>query len=225
MPLDQSDVEGVVLSSHFSSGSLRIDQLTRDTYADGMRWDALFEDMEAQFAAENRLLQESEIAERVRIDAAGVGMADRLRASINLRVMVHLVSGSTLAGLLSHAGSQLLVLNEQQHQVLVPYAAIGRCSGLARHALTEPSVVRQRPDLGRALRALSRDRSNLALTLAGGSQGEVTLHGVIDRVGRDYVDFAVTGPGEARRAANVIEMAAVPFTALRAIRSTQPAMA
>ncbi|WP_458111413.1 hypothetical protein [Arthrobacter sp. R1-13] len=200
---------------------MEIDQLTLDTYADGMRWDALFEDMEAQFSAENRLQRESEIAERVRIDVAGVGIADRLRASINLRVTVHLLSGSTLSGLLGHAGSQLLVLNEQQHQVLVPYAAIGRCSGLARHAVAEPSLVRQRPDLGSALRALSRDRSHLALTLAGGSQGETTLHGVIDRVGRDYVDFAVTAPGEARRAANVIEMAAVPFTALSAIRSLQ----
>lgn len=203
---------------------MRIDQLTRATYAVGMRWDALFEDMEAQFAAENRLQQEAEIAERVRIDAAGVEMADRLRASINLMITVHLVSGSTLSGLLSHAGSQLLVLNEQQHQVLVPYAAIGRCSGLARHALTEPSLVRQRPGLGSALRALSRDRSHLALTLGSGPQGEVTLHGVIDRVGRDYVDFAVTGAGEARRAANVIEMTAVPFTALRAIRSMQAAV-
>lgn len=212
------------MSSHFPLGFLGIDQLTADTYADGMRWDALFEDMEAQFAAENRLQQESEIAERVRIDVAGVGMADRLRASVSLRITVHLVSGSTLSGLLTHAGSQLMVLNEQQHQVLVPYAAIGRCSGLARHALTEPSVVRQGPGLGSALRALSRDRSHLALTLASGSEGETTLHGVIDRVGRDYVDFAVTGPGEARRAANVIEMAAVPFTALSAIRSHRPAV-
>jgi sRNA-binding regulator protein Hfq len=222
---DQSGVAGIDLSSHFALGFLRIDQWTRGTYADGMRWDALFEDMEAQFAAENRLQQESEIAERVRIDAAGVGMADRLRASINLRVTVHLVSGSTLSGLLSHAGSQLLVLNEQQHQVLVPYAAIGRCSGLARHAVTEPSIVRQSPGLGSALRALARDRSHLALTLAGGSQGETTLHGVIDRVGSDYVDLAVTAPGEARRAANVIEMAAVPFTALCAIRSIPGAVA
>lgn len=215
----------MVLSSHFPLGFLGIDRLTRGPYAGGMRWDALFEDMEAQFAAENRLQQEAEIAERVRIDVAGVALADRLRASINLRITVHLLSGSTLGGLLSHAGSQLLVLNEQQHQVLVPYAAIGRCSGLARHAVTEPSVVRQGPGLGSALRALSRDRSHLALTLAGGSQGETTLHGVIDRVGRDYVDFAVTAPGEARRAANVIEMAAVPFSALCAIRSIQAAVA
>ncbi|MGX9900396.1 hypothetical protein ACW0JT_11715 [Arthrobacter sp. SA17] len=156
-----------------------IDPLTRDTYADAMRWDSLFEDMEAQFAAENRLQQEAEIAERVRIDVAGVGMADRLRASINLRVAVHLISGSTLTGLLSHAGSQLLVLNEQQHQVLVPYAAIGRCTGLARHAVTEPGVVRQGPGLGSALRALSRDRSHLALTLAGDPKAKQHFTGLL----------------------------------------------
>jgi hypothetical protein len=83
--------------------------------------------------------------------------------------------------------------------------------------------VRQKLGLGSALRALARDRSHLSLVLAGGAHGELTLHGVIDRVGRDYVDFAVTGPGEARRAANVIDMATVPFTALGAIKSWQPA--
>lgn len=201
----------------------RIDRYIGAAYAGGMRWDALFEDMEAEFAAEGRLQLDSETAERSRADVAGVELADRLRASLGLRVTVHLLSGSAVTGTLNHAGSELLVVNEQQHQVLVPYSAIASFTGLGRQALTEQSVVRRKLGLASALRALARDRSELAVTLAGGSSGETTLHGVIDRAGRDYVDLAVTRPGEARRAANVLEVVAIPFAALRAIRSLKGA--
>jgi hypothetical protein len=188
-----------------------------------MRWDALFEDMEAQLAAEARLQLDSEITERSRVDVAGLELAGRLRASLGHVVTVHLLSGSAVSGRLNHVGSEWLVVNEEQRQVLVPHAAIGWCAGLGRQAVTELSGVRTRLGLASALRALSRDRSDLALTLANGAVGELTVHGVIDRVGRDHVDLAVTRPGEPRRAGNVLEVATVPFAALRAIRSPRSA--
>ena len=44
---------------------------------------------------------------------------------------------------------------------------------------------------------------------------------MIDRVGRDYLDLAVTGDGEERRAANVRQLATIPFAALAGIRSAR----
>ena len=44
---------------------------------------------------------------------------------------------------------------------------------------------------------------------------------MIDRVGRDYLDLAVTGEGEDRRAANVRQLATIPFAALAGIRSAR----
>ncbi|WP_454698930.1 hypothetical protein [Arthrobacter humicola] len=188
-----------------------------------MRWDALFEDMEAQLASVGRLELESEIAERSRADVAGVELADRLRGSLGLRVAVHLGSGAVFEGVLSHVGGESLVLNDPPHQVLVPFAAVSRYHGLGRLAMAEPSSVRRKLGLASALRGLARDRADLTVVLVGGAQGVAGLNGVIDRVGRDYFDLAMTRPGEVRRAANVSQIASVPFSSLGALRSVRGA--
>lgn len=186
-----------------------------------MRWDALFDDLETQMAAGARLDLDADVAERTRAEAAAVELADRLRGSLGLLIVVQLASGSTVEGTLSHAGSQALVLDEPLHQVLVPYAAAVRYRGLSRVAVPEPSRVRQRLGLASALRGLARDRAALAVLLTGGSAGETVLHGVIDRVGRDHLDLAVTGDGEDRRTANVRQVATIPFGALAGVRSAR----
>ncbi|MDR7083073.1 hypothetical protein J2X01_002363 [Arthrobacter ginsengisoli] len=186
-----------------------------------MRWDALFFDLETQVAASERLDLDAEIAERTRTEAAAVELADRLRGSLGLLVGVQLASGKMFEGILSHAGSQALVLDEPRHQVLVPYASAVRYLGLSRLAVAEQSRVRQGLGLASALRGLARDRTGLGVLISGGSAGESTLHGVIDRVGRDYFDLAVTGEGEERRAVNVRDLATIPFAALAGIRSAR----
>ena len=190
-------------------------------YADAMRWDALFDDLETQMAAGYRLDLDAEITERTRAEEAAVELADRLRGSLGRLIVVQLASGSTFEGTLSHAGSQALVLDEPRHQVMVPYASAVHYLGLSRLAVAESSRVRQRLGLASALRGLARDRAGLAVLMSGGLTGETTLFGVIDRVGRDYLDLAVTGDGEERRAANVRQLATIPFAALAGIRSAR----
>jgi hypothetical protein len=187
-----------------------------------MRWNALFEDMEAQLAAGERLDFDAEVAERARADAAAVELADRLRGSLGLRIGIHLGSGTRLEGVLSHVGSQSLLLDEPRHQVLVPQSSAVRYSGLSRLAVTEQSPVRRRLGLASSLRALARDRASLTVLVAQGP-AESMLHGVIDRVGRDFLDLAVTQAGEDRRAANVRETATIPFAALAGLRSSRGA--
>lgn len=184
-----------------------------------MRWDALFEDLEAQIAEAAVLGRESEVSERSRADMASIGMADRLRGSRGRSVGVHLVSGTDFMGTLSHAGAESLVIDEDAHQVLIPYAAVSHYTGMGRHAVGEPSAVRRKLGLANALRSLARDRVPLTVLLARGGAGEVRISGVIDRVGRDFLDLAVTPPGEARRASNVVDVATVPFGSLLALRS------
>lgn len=186
-----------------------------------MRWDALFNDMEAQLAASGRLELDAATAELTRAEAAAVELADRLRGSVGRRIGVCLASGSTFEGTLSHAGSEALVLTGQRHQLLIPYSAAVRYAGLSRLALAEPSRVRQRLGLASALRALARDRVGLGVLFSRGSAGESTLHGVIDRVGRDHLDLAVTADGEDRRESNVRELATIPFAALAGVRSAR----
>lgn len=183
-----------------------------------MRWNALFQDLELQLAEAGVLDLESEIAERSRAETAAIALEDRLRGSLASHVGVHLGSGQVFAGALTHAGAESLVLDEPLHQVLIPYAAVSHYSGLGRFAVAEASAVRRKLGLASALRGLARDRAELTVLLAGQPR-DAQLQGVIDRVGRDFFDLALTLPGEARRAGRVADVATVPFQALDALRS------
>ncbi|MEW1806147.1 hypothetical protein [Pseudarthrobacter sp. NPDC080039] len=187
-------------------------------YAGRMRWDALFHDMEGQFAEADRLALDSEINERARAEMVGLSLEDRLRAAVGFRIAVHLLCGESAHGELTHAGADALVLDEGPHQVLIPYAAAARYVGLGRYTLQEDSGVRRAIGLAHSLRCLARDRAEISVTTAG-SGGPVRLAGVIDRVGKDYIDLASVIPGEDRRRNSVSQVSAIPFAALVMIRS------
>lgn len=189
-------------------------------YADAMRWDALFEDMEAQLASEHLLGLESEISERARVEIAGIEVSDRLRGAIGRNIAVKLRSGTLVSAVLSHVGSEWLVLDEGRHQWLVPLAAVLTYQGLGRHQVrASQTKAAQRLGLASALRMLARDRSELAVHLHESTSGERAMHGVVDRVGKDHFDLAVMMPGEVRRSGNVVSVATVPFQSLAALRS------
>ncbi|WP_045729764.1 hypothetical protein [Pseudarthrobacter chlorophenolicus] len=183
-----------------------------------MRWDALFNDLESQLAESDRLSMEAEIGERTRAELAAIELSDRLRGALGCTLGVHLLGGESFHGRLAHAGAEALVIDDDRYQVLIPYRAVARYVGTGRFARTEPSAVRRALGLAHSLRALARDRAELTISL-GGSTGVTRLDGVIDRVGKDYVDVAMITPGEARRSRHVGEVSTVPFAALAAIRS------
>ena len=197
---------------------MHVDGLDAAPYAGGMRWDALFNDMESQLAEADRLALDSEINERTRAEMVGLRLEDRLRAAVGYRIGVHLLCGESAQGELTHVGADALVLDEERHQGLIPFAAAARYVGLGRHVQAENSPVRRSIGLAHSLRALARDRTEVTVTIGGGS-GATRLDGVIDRVGRDYIDLAAVIPGEARRTQSVGQVSAVPFTALAIIRS------
>ena len=189
-----------------------------------MRWDALFNDLESQFTEADRLALDAEINERARARAEMVSLelADRLRGVLGCRLTVYLASGESFSGMLVHAGGDALVLNEGQHQTLIPYAAAARYMGLGRFSTTETSSVRRKLGLSHALRSMARDRAVLSV-LVGSTSGSARLAGVIDRVGKDYLDLAVVNPGEVRRSHQVSHVATIPFAALAAITSPRTA--
>jgi hypothetical protein len=184
-----------------------------------MRWDALFDDMEAQLASERLLGLESEISERARVETAGIEVADRLRGAIGQKIDVKLRSGTQVSGTLSHVGRETLLLDEGRYQWLVPVTAALTYQGLGRHALAENSKASQRLGLASALRIVARDRAELIVHLLESAREERTMRGVIDRVGKDHFDLAVIPPGEVRRAGSVLSVATIPFQALAALRS------
>ena len=181
-----------------------------------MRWKALFDDIETQFDSGERTARDAEIADRVRREQGAVTLADRLRGQLGLILRVGTSGGEVFDGELTHVGSEWLVLRKAPAEVLVPLAAIRAVEGMGRNVTSERSRVQGALGLGSALRTLARDRASVTVhRVEGGGR----IQGIIDRVGKDFLEIAAVLPGEARRSATVSAVYAVPFSGIAAVSS------
>lgn len=179
-----------------------------------MRWDRLFDDLEAQLSADRDAELVSEVADRTRRERALVGLHERLVAARNGRgICVSVVGLGGLQGAVLDVGSDWLLLRtEPERDQLVPLAAVMWVSGLAGR-IAPPSSVARSFGFGSAVRVLSRDRA--VVTLSGVDGGRHT--GTIDAVHADAFDLAVHASDVPRRAANVLDVRTVPFAAVAAV--------
>jgi len=141
-----------------------------------MRWDGLFEDLEAQLDAASAAELAAEVADRTRSERSLVELADRLVAHAGQPLAVHLAGGTTYEGVLLAVAQQWFVL---RGPVLVSLAAVTTVSGLGSAAATTGrDGVRRRSSLASALRAVARDRSPVRLALVDGSMPFAALAAV-----------------------------------------------
>lgn len=181
-----------------------------------MRWDALFDDLEAQAVALERLERSGQVEERARAERSAVGLADRLRPSCGAALRLSCLGGHAIDGVLRRVGPDWLLLVDAGTEWVVELAAVVAVTGLGRLAAPAGSAgpAEARLGLGHLLRGLARDRSPVRLYLADGSISAATL----DRVGRDYLEAALHPAGEARRRGAVRQVQVVPFSAVVALR-------
>jgi len=157
-----------------------------------VRWQLLFDDLEAQLATARAAQAREAVADLVRAEAATTHLADRLRASLGgtLRLDLGPLAGEPEAmvdGRLTDVGEGWLLLGEPAgRQTLVALAAVQAVTGLAPHVAPDEGRVRRGLGLPHAVRALARDRTEVQLSTRGR-----TLVGRIGRVGADYLE--VTG--------------------------------
>lgn len=177
----------------------------------GMRWERLFDDLEAQLAANERLELDAEVSERTRAERAKVTLLHRIAGAQGERLVCHLVGGRRVEGAVVDVGADWLVVEEVGRPVLVPLAALRSVVGLP-HRPRDSAAVR-RLTLGYALRGVSRDRRPVHVHDVSG--GVIT--GTIDGVGADCIDVSEHAPDEPRRAGNVRAVSTVPFAAVAAV--------
>lgn len=181
-----------------------------------MRWDRLFDDLQAQLDAGGQRELDLEVADRTRRERAQVGLHERLMAAAGLGVELRLSAAVLVSGTVADAGLDWLLLHERGGRgSLVPFAAIVSITGLgARAAVGSAVTTAKRFGLGYALRGLSRDRSVVSLTDIGGS---VTT-GTVDAVGADALELSEHPLDVARRAENIVARRVIPFTAIVVLR-------
>jgi hypothetical protein len=180
-----------------------------------VRWERLFDDLEAQLEAAEIEELAAEVADRSRREGARLRLVDRLRGNVGRAVTLVLIGGQA-DGRIDRVGSDWVLLEgDPGVDVLVPLASV-----LVVHRLgpqsAEPGsegVVTARLGLGHVLRAIARDRAEVTVLLADGSRRT----GRIDRVGADQLELAAHDPGEPGRVRETLTVAFAGLAAVRAV--------
>ncbi|WP_066642812.1 hypothetical protein [Serinicoccus hydrothermalis] len=179
-----------------------------------MRWDQLFEDLEAQQQEWVRREVEAEAAEHTRAERARVQLADRLAAHVGRPVRVRVGGVGPVAGTLVDVGPDWVLLHDPQrreHQEsLVLIGALRSVEGLGGGVDERP----RRRSLRQVLRAVSRDRARVRVHDLEGDH----VSGTIDRVLADHLDLARHADDEPRRPGAVRGTVSVPYTAMAMLR-------
>lgn len=179
-----------------------------------MRWERLFEDLEAQLAAEASRERDAEVADRTRRERALLGLHERLTAAVGAAPVAIVVAGAGLVsgGAVRVGPDWVLVEEASEREVLVPFGAIRALTGLGGAQTT--GAVAKGFGLGAVLRAVSRDRAAVELVDVGGGR----FAGTIDAVGQDAFDVAEHPLDVPRRSRHVLATRTVPFHALALVR-------
>lgn len=190
-----------------------------------MRWNNLFDDLESQLAQELSAEELDLRVEEERLRLGRLSVRDRLLGlvddpSVTLvfaddsrrSIQIATIAKDWLAG-------DLLDGTSRRSQCIVPVAAIAGLELTTAQIISSLESRQEEPGLSArlgvsfALRDLSRRRRAVDLVL-----GHSTLHGTIDRVGRDHFDFAIHDRDVPRRQTAVTGVRVIPFAELRLIR-------
>lgn len=185
-----------------------------------MRWDSLFDDLAGQLDHELGVDDAGLDLEEERLRRGRLTLRDRILACARAGgapVLLDLADGTGLRLIPRTFGRDwfaAVVAGAEHRELVIPVWAVSSIRfgpaevemSLAPADRPESRLV-DRLTLSFVLRDLSRRRTAVRIACATG-----TVHGTIDRVGRDHLDVAVHEPGSPRRSSNVVEIRVIAFT-------------
>ncbi|GAA3735833.1 hypothetical protein GCM10022239_09850 [Leifsonia bigeumensis] len=197
-----------------------------------MRWNNLFDDLEGQLEHELGAEEVDLRGEEERLRLGRLSMRDRLQSlheacgarEYSLRIALRdgaIIRLRPLGFGKDWMSADLLDETTRRAQVIVPLESVASiildrdqvAASLAARPGDGSRGLSARLGIAFVLRDLCRRRSPVDLMLVGG-----TLHGTIDRVGREHCDVAVHEPGTSRRESGVTQYRVVPFGQLLLVR-------
>lgn len=148
-----------------------------------MRWDDLFDDLEAQAEHDHRRDLAAEVADRTAREEATVALADRLRAATaDVTWVLH--DGTTLTGTVLGVGPGWVLAREGGgRQVLLPTHAVAHLRGLPARSAAPAGPVAARRTFLMAVRALAGAGERVTVRTTAGA-----VAGTIRRVCADHLD-------------------------------------
>ncbi|MBG6056140.1 hypothetical protein IWX81_002572 [Salinibacterium sp. CAN_S4] len=199
----------------------------------GMRWDSLFDDLESQLEREISVEESDVDAEEERLRLGRLSLRDRLVALHNA---VHPGDTLHLGVILAHGerisvrpvlvgrdwlSADVIDDSRRQRQCIIPLYSVlsvsipaARARGsLADNEGTAHPELSARLGFTFVLRDLCRRRRAIDVVTPA-----ATLHGTIDRVGKDHFDLAMHEPGAQRRASSVTELRLLPLGSVMMVR-------
>lgn len=182
-----------------------------------MRWEELFDDLEARFEEQERAEAEADLVDLVRGERDRIPFVDRLRAHQGASIALDLRDGSNRRGMVLDVGRDWVLVQvragARSSDLIVPLSAVVSAGGLSQLSLDAGESVGRRLRLNTVLRALVRDRAGVAIDFWPTGH----LDGTIDRVGADHLDLAIHPPDVVRRPGEVRQVRTVPFQAMAAV--------
>jgi hypothetical protein len=188
-----------------------------------MRWQRLFADLQAEFAAAEAAAERAEDASRRRVETGAVRLVDRLAGALGRPLALRCRGAGDVAGVLADVGADWLLLTDDGgREVLVATSTVRTVAGLGRAtaAPRDDDPVRVRLDLRRAMRGLARDRSVVQVVLDDGSAHV----GTVDGVGADHVELAEHAADQPRRATAVRGVRAIALSGIAVVRTLAPGL-
>jgi hypothetical protein len=149
-----------------------------------MRWDDLFEDLQARLEAAERASDDARVAELAEAELASTTVADRWRARRGDHLSLRLLDGTDRAGRVVDVSTGWIVIAAGERRSLVPRDAVALAWPLGGSA-PEAGRIERALSLGHVLRALAHEGTAVSLHTAAGTYG-----GRLVRVGGDHCDLA-----------------------------------
>ncbi|MFJ2144172.1 MULTISPECIES: hypothetical protein [unclassified Arthrobacter] len=190
----------------------RVTQKCLFSYSGRMRWDSLFDDLEAQLAEQSRAQLREEIAENIRVERATAELLPTLMRFYGHELSLRLAGGSELRAKLGPCATDYICLETEQAQWVIRSGAIESFALPPRRA---PAVERRAPGrsvkFSSVLRGLLRDRARCHVF---GRAGSSMAEGTLTQVAKDFLIILVHPRDEFARAQQASTQLLIPLDAI-----------